>query len=554
MRSFAPELLGADVYPALYRDLSERAERVSAFFPSPPEDRAAWGRRAAAVTANWAEDGGSARRRALVAALTRHHARLGVRPAQQSHLEALGRQDALVVVTGQQAGLLGGPLYTAYKALGAIVRAAEAQRQLGCPVVPVFWVASEDHDWSEVSRAACAAPDGALVRLRLQGDGGFRSAGHIPLPHEARHLVGRLTSLFPPRGDGAAAAEALQASLQRPGRPTLADWFTTQLQSLFGEAGLLFYDPMLPDLRALAAPVFSGAVERAPAANAAIVSAGEALAMAGYEPGLELEPDHVHLFAYHQGRRVALHAVDGRVRTRDGAVDLEARAAARLAAAEPAGFSPNVALRPIVQAFTLPVLCQLGGPGEVAYLAQLGGVFSLWGLEAPIVAPRPGATILLPADVDALAAAGAPVLSLRSDLEGMIDRAVAARCPVDIADVFAAERRALAERYGQLRTVLAAVGPAMPVIVDGNAERVTHQLDYLERKARQHRRRTQRELAASLRAAAGRLFPAGGLQERSSLIYPYLFSEGPGFLAALREVLAAVPGPIGRHWLLRWEP
>ncbi len=553
LAGFTAEPLGLQVYPDLYRDLTEWPERVATFFPSPPDDRGAWERRAATVQALWADPPAAARRHALVAALRTYHERLGLSAAQQSHLDALARPDALVVVTGQQAGLLGGPLYTVYKALGAVLRAEEAQRQLGCPVVPVFWVASEDHDWSEVSHAQFAGPGGGLERLALSGTGEFRSAGHIVLPTETRRLVGQLTTLFPPSPEGAVMAEALLAGLRRPGRQTLADWFSVQLQTLLGTAGLLIYDPMQPTLRTLAAPVLAGAPSRAAAANAAIRAAAERLLAAGYQPGLDIDVDHVHLFVYHGGRRVALHQADGRVRTRDGAVEFDAQTLGERVKREPTAFSPNVALRPIVQDFTLPALCQLGGPGEIAYLAQLHDIFRLWDREPTPVVPRPGGTVLLPADAAALRAAGARAEELREDLAGVIDKAVAARCAVDLDALFAEERHTLDARRERLREILTTVAPAMERIVDGNIERVRYQLDYLERKARQHRRRAQGEITGALRAAAGRLFPGGALQERNSLIYPYLFTEGPAFLWGLREVLASAEGPFGRHWLLTWS-
>ncbi len=551
MAGFTAEPMALPVYPELYQDLAEAQERVAAFYPSAPDDPVAWARRAEAVRALWATPEAGSRRAALVAALRAYHDRVGCTSAQEANLQALTRGDALVVVSGQQAGLLGGPLFCAYKALGAVRRAAAVAAALRCPVVPVFWVASEDHDWSEVSRVQLAGPDGRLQHFALPGAGDFRSAGHIPVPPEARHLVGALASLFPPTPAGAPCAEALWSTLRRPGRQTLADWFAAQLQALFGTFGLLLYDPMWPGLRALAAPVFAGAAQRAMAANAAIAAAGEHLVQAGYRPGLDIEPDHVHLFVYHQGRRVALHLVGDRLRTRDGAVDFPAAELPARARQDPAAFSPNVALRPVVQDFTLPVLCQLGGPGEVAYLAQLADVFPLWDREAPPVAPRPGGTLLLPTDMEALQACGATVEDVRQDVGAAVDRAAARACPLDVDALFAAERAALTERQARLRAALGTVAPTLPAIVDGNGERVLYQLEYLERKARQHRRRAQGELSQGLRAAAGRLFPGGALQERHSLLWPYLFAAGRDFLHDLAEVLD-VSQPYGRHWLWRW--
>jgi bacillithiol biosynthesis cysteine-adding enzyme BshC len=540
-------------YPALYRDLTEAPARVAAFFPRPPAALAAWRSRAEEVMRGWAEPAARARRQAVVTALASAHAASGLTPAQEGNLARLAQEGSLVVVTGQQAGLFGGPLYTLYKALGALRVAAEAEAALGCPVVPVFWIASEDHDYSEVSRLRLAAADGRLLHLALPGHADFRSAGHIPVPTEARHLVGELEALFPPSATGLRFAQALRAPLQSARRPSLAEWFRAQLQALLGDRGLLFYDPMQPALRALAAPVFASAPAHAAVANARIREAGDHLRAAGYAPGLDLEPDHVHLFIYYGGRRLSLHSTGDRIRTKGGEVDLSLAELSARVHAEPTAFSPNVALRPVVQDFTLPVLVQLGGPGEVAYLAQLDGVFAAWDRAAPIVSPRPGATVVLPEDAAALGRAGVDVPALRSDLEGVLERVAAADCGVDLDALFAAARTDIDGRYVILEEELAKVSPHLPEIVRGNAARVRHQLAYLEAKAHQHRRRVRGDVVRGLRETAGRLFPGGALQERNSSVYPYVFRWGAAFIDALFDALGPAAG-FGQHLLLRWDP
>ena len=545
------EPLGIEVYPALYRALTGEPETLGDFFPLPPGDPAAWAERARAVDRLWAGEDGASRRRGLVAALSAIQQKVGHTAAQAANLEALGADGALVVVTGQQAGLLGGPLYTVYKALGAVVRARQAARALGRPVVPVFWVASEDHDWSEVSQVGGVGPRGAAVQLRLAGHGEGRSAGHQPVPPEARHLVGELESLFPPSAEGAAVLEGLRAGLRGLGRGSLADWFTVQLQALLGHTGLLFYDPMLPALRRLAAPALAGAVERAPAAHRALAAQAGALRQRGFAPGLEVPNDHTLLFTYLEGRRVSLHRDGERIRSADGRVDCSSAEVARRVEEGPENFSPNVVPRPVVQDCTLPVLSQLGGPGEVAYLAQLPPVFALWDRPVPIVSPRPGGTVVGPEDRRALAAAEMRPADFYQDLEGAVEQAARAVAPVDLEGIFAAEQLQLQERYAHLETVLAGVGPAMPELVRRNAAHVRHQLLYLETKAHQHRRRAARAVVGELRATAGRLFPGGSLQERHQSVYPYLLQAGPTWLEALQEALAAAPGPFGTHWLFQ---
>ncbi len=549
MSVFSAEPFDAEVYSRLYGDLTEASPRVAPFFPRPAGDVGAWAARAAEVHASWRGAEGEARRAALVAALRRRHEAWGLRPAQERCLAALSRQDALVVVAGQQPGLFTGPLFTLYKALGAVIRAEAATRVLGCPVVPVFWVASEDHDWSELAHLSLPGPDGRAVHLSLPGDGGHRSAGHIPVPAETRHLVSELTTFFPPAEAGAQIARALWDDLRSP-RLTVAEWFCRQMQRLLGDTGLLLYDPMQPELRRLAAPVFAGAARRAARVNERLVEAAQAMETAGYAPGLHPESDAVHLFVYHRGLRIALHAEADRLQTRDGQVQTTAAEVAAEAVRAPEGFSANVVLRPVVQDATLPVLCQLAGPGEVAYLAQVARVFEAWDRPAPLVGPRPGATLLEAEDAAVLSEAGLSVRDLWEGIDAAIDRVLAVRATVDLDALFKRGRAAMADVYARFDDELAAVAPTLGAVVQGNAERVNSQLAYLERKARQHRRRAERAWVNRMRATAGRLIPDGGLQERRSGVYPYAFRRGPRLIPELREALAGAPGPFGRHWVL----
>lgn len=541
------------LYPSLYRDLALDPERVAAFFPLSPGDPAAWRTRAAEVSDRWRDRAGLRRRAELCSALTELHAALGPTNAQTQNLHRLANPEALVVITGQQAGLLTGPLFTIYKAIGTIRRAAEAERLLGMPVVPVFWVASEDHDFSEVSGLRLADPNGRLARFVLPGRGDGRSAGAITVPSPAVRLVEGFLKTFPPaHPEGEAVAEDLVAQVQAAtvGRGiSLAAWFTRQMHSLLGSFGLLFYDPMFPALRRLAAPVLSRAADAASAIHAATTEAADALRRQGYEPGLDFEEDQIHLFTYQHGRRIGLRRRGDMLCGRDGEELLPARDLAAAVERSPEEFSPDVTVRPVVQEWTLPVLAQLGGPGEVAYLAQLDRVFRWWDVTRPIIVPRPGATIVLPEDAEILDRTGMLFGRLRYEARAQLDEWLGGQAKVDLSALFAAERSAFTERYAWLERELTAVAPSLSGVVQTNRDRVLYQLSYLERKAYQHRRRVAGDVARAVAATAGRLFPGGSLQERASNIYQYLLREGPAFVHSLSETL-----PVdGLHHRLLWK-
>lgn len=538
-----------DLYPALYRDLALHPERVAPFFPLDPSSDLAWRTRARQITERWA--GLGERRSQLCRALTGIAETLGPTAAQRENLERLASPDALVVVTGQQAGLLTGPLFTIYKALGTLARARAASKLLGVPVIPVFWVASEDHDFSEISKVSVQGHRGERLDFVLPGRSDGRSAGRIPVPAAAGRLVTSLLESQQPLGSGGdAVADALGAQLaRRPMPASLAEWFTRQMHALLGEQGLLFYDPMWPALRHLAVPVFSAAADRAPEVNRVVNQAAQDLRAAGYAPGLDFEEGQVHLFVYRDGRRVAMHLRDGMLCTRDGEELFDAAALPEQVRRDPENFSPDVALRPVVQDWTLPVLAQLGGPGEIAYLAQLEGVFRLWEVSRPIIVPRPGATIILPEDAAILKETEIPLPRLRTEAIAALDAWLGRHGAIDIEATFAGKRKAIEQLYGELADHLGQVASTLPPLVEGNRERVLYQIGYLERKAKQHRRRAAHDISGQVRATSSRLFPGGGLQERVSNIYGYLLREGPEFLRALTVGLPAD----GLHHLVYWQ-
>jgi bacillithiol biosynthesis cysteine-adding enzyme BshC len=534
-RSF-PEATYAGAFAALQGDFG----RVAPFFAYNPADPAAWAARAEAVDAAWAGPDAVARRRKLAGALTRYLQRIGGSPAQLAAAESLAEPRALAAVTGQQAGLLTGPLLTLYKAITVLRVAAEQQARLGRPVIPVFWVASEDHDFAEVNQVRAVDAAARPVRLRLPPMPNRRSVGDIPVPGAARHLVSAAVSLVPPETADPATVQWLRDSLEAAlrGRESLATWFARLLAALFRDQGLVLLDPMLPELRELAVPVIAQSLARAPAVNAALAEAAGRLRAAELTPGLALEPDHLHVFYHDDRERVALfHQGGSGVRARHGEVAFSAEAFARAVADRPGAFSPGVVLRPVVQDVILPTLCQVSGPGEAAYLAQMRQVFPLFGRGMPVIRPRLGATLALPEDAAAAAAVDLDLGGLRDgSWRRAVESVVQSRSRLDVAERFAAERAVLRERYAALaRDLSHGVAPALHEIAERNGAHVLWQLDYLEKKAIQHERRRERSLLRAVEGAAHRLFPEGHLQESTQSVVPYLLRYGLGLVRELTE-------------------
>jgi bacillithiol synthase len=333
--------------------------RKSAFFPSDFGERAARVARVRAAAARPVDE-------RLISALRAQNSALPPSPSREAHLRALGAGGVAAVVTGQQVGLFLGPLYTFYKAASAIAAARLLEAESGVRCVPVFWLQTEDHDFAEI--AACTV---GQARLGLAVDERRLSVGHRVLGDEIAALLVGLEAAV----DGephAAEVCALFQDAYRPGR-TLGVAFAAALSRFFPE--LVFLDPRTPELARLALPSIERAVAEAAEIDALLHARGEELRAAGFDE--QVHPRSGYTLAF-------FHA---------GGLPEGARERLRQNDAPPPGddplrYSTSALLRPLVQDALLPTAAYVGGPAEVAYLAQIAPLYLMFGLSPPLVVPR----------------------------------------------------------------------------------------------------------------------------------------------------------------------
>ncbi|WP_164000545.1 bacillithiol biosynthesis cysteine-adding enzyme BshC [Pyxidicoccus caerfyrddinensis] len=332
---------------------------------------------------------------ALLDVLVARNARLAPSPARERNLELLSRPGTVAVVTGQQMGLFLGPLFTLYKAAAAITAARALTEETGRPCVPVFWLQTEDHDLPEVDHCFIPRPTGGPLRLAL--DLPDAAASRVPIAH--RHLgpsvTAALATLRAELGEEPHAHEHL-AMLERAYRPeaTLAEAFTEVLSHVFAEEGLVFLDPRDARLAPLAAPVHRRAILEAEAISTALAARVRALTDAGFAEQVHIRPGSPLGFFSPDG-------VDGpRYRLDPSGPDtwsLVGHPAGHTVTTaellgwlerEPLRFTTSALLRPLLQDTWLPTAAYVGGPGEVAYFAQLAPLYAHAGLPMPLVVPR----------------------------------------------------------------------------------------------------------------------------------------------------------------------
>jgi uncharacterized protein YllA (UPF0747 family) len=425
---------------------------------------------------------------ALIAALRAHNEGA----ARRAHLDALAR-GAATVVTGQQVGLFLGPLYTFYKAATAVAVARALAAESGVPCVPVFWLATEDHDFAEIARCTVAGR-----RLALPVDDARVSVAHRRLGPEVTALVDALGEAIADQPH-AAEVRTLFAEHYVPGAPP-ARAFAAVLARLFDE--LVLIDPRDPAVARLAAPVVRRAIADADELERLLAARGEALRAAGFDEQVRPRPGFTLAFVHPDGAEGPRH------RLPQGARPPE----------DPLQLSTSALLRPLVQDALLPTAAYVGGPAEIGYLAQVAPLYPRFDLRPPLVVPRARFRLIPPAARRLLETLGlTPADAERADL-------VARVAPPSPG---APDTSWLAE----LEARLAGCG-AEPRDVARARRSFTHALERLARR-QQH--------AAALHAdtAAGRarrlqawLFPDGQPQERVESLAWFAAHAGPATLTA----------------------
>lgn len=470
-------------------------------------------------------------RAAVTAALVRQQEARGSAAAAE-RARTLGDPRATAIVTGQQAGLFGGALYVLYKALAAIKVAAALERRRGAPVVPVFWVASDDHDFAEVRSATVLDDQGGIRTLRYspsQEPVGV-PASRIVLDRTISDLVDELRGALPERLHRDDAA-GLVAACYRPGE-TLAGAFARLLSSLF--PALVVLDPSDPELKGLAVPVMERELREASPTSRLAAAVGERLRASGYHQQVPVRPGFLNLFVFADGQRRALAATNGTVEVRGTGRRLKLEDALRHLAAQPADWSPGVLLRPLAQDLLLPTAAYVGGPAEVAYHAEIAPAYAHFGIPRPVVLPRPSVTVVEPSQARAMEAESLSLADLQADPEALLSKWARDAYP-DVESAFASARGSLDREMERLEETLGVLDPTLRGAVEAAHGRALHQVTSLHEKATRALKKRDQTRADRLRRTRDALLPGGAFQERGLGIAHLVARHGRAVVEDLLE-------------------
>ena len=459
----------------------------------------------------------------------------------------LGSPETLAVVTGQQAGIFGGPLYTILKAISAIQLARRAARILTAPVVPVFWVDAEDHDWAEIAGSTIldAQYQPRTVTLAPPAGAGERPVAALALDERVAAAIDELQGALAPTEFTPWVIAGLRAAYQ-PGRG-VADAFARWIESLLGPHGLVVFDASDAAVKPLLGTVFHREVSSPGRTAALAIAAGEALAARGHSPQVVPQADGCAVFRIDPatGTRTAIRKQGDRFVAGDAV--FTADDLAQEAREHPERFSPNVLLRPIAQDTLFPTICYVAGPSELAYLGQLRQVYEHFELPMPLVHPRASATLVDSAAIRFLTKYNVPLEDLQPQDEAALNRLLQAQLPPAVDAAFAAAERTIAGSMQQVIDAVSSVDPTLGGAAKSTLGKMEHELKTLQGKMIQAAKRRDETLRRQFTRAQAQTFPQGHPQERALSIVYFLNQYGPVLVDRLLDEL---PLDHGNHWVL----
>ncbi len=513
--------------PKLFLQFVEDFPRVAKFYAHPPTLSAA-PRYARKVKFP------SERRRNLVETLREQNTAFGSGDETLKNLKRL-EEGAVVVVTGQQVGLFSGPAYSIYKALTAMEVAGEISRG-GVPAVPVFWLATEDHDVAEVNKCLWLHED-QLTRFELS-DGessaptpSGKPVGSIRLGPRVEALVQEaITKLSGPGAES--VAHMLRESYTAA--DTYGSAFGKLFARLFSGQGLILLDPLDARLHGLSATLIERALAERNLLNEKLLARGQALEEAGFDAQVNVTPRSSLIFYMKDGIRHALTVHDNHYYAGDAAFSRDELL--RLLRAQPESFSPNVLLRPVVQDFLLPTAAYVAGPAEIAYCAQSEVLYRHLLGTMPVLLPRASFTIVEPKLAKLLERYNLSVEDVWAGREKLRARLESKFLPAALARRFDEAAASLERELGRLKGPLRELDPTLEGALETAQRKMSFQLENLREKAGRAREQREKVISKHEEMLTAALYPDRVPQQRALCLLPFLAHWGLEGLEELRKL------------------
>ncbi len=440
------------------------------------------------------------------------------------------RVGALAVVTGQQVGLFGGSVFSIYKALTAVKFAREAKK-LGIECVPVFWLATEDHDLEEANQVHIPGAEGEPEKLVSSAhDGEDAPVGTIRFGPEISELSARAKELL-----GENDIYTLLAECYRPDE-SFGTAFAKLFARLFADFGVIVLDSSDPELDAIAAPLYRDVIERLPELNRALLQRDRELQAAEYHQQVRITNTSTPLFLMRKGARIPLH-MNSADQFQAGGLPLSRAELLQLADSAPQSFSPSVLLRPVMQDYLLPTLAYVGGAAEIAYFAQVATLYTaLAGRVTPIL-PRFSGTLIDAKPQALLEKYGLGFSDLFHGVDSLKAKIGASLLDTTLQASFHQARASVERAMSSVRESLEQLDKTLVEAAQNAEAKMLHQLESLRARAARAEMRQSEVAERHARLLSSALYPEKTLQEREYAGVYFLAKHGRELLQGLLEVI-----------------
>ena len=470
-------------------------------------------------------------RNVLADALAEINIKFGAGHKTLKNIESLRSPDTVAVVTGQQAGLFSGPLYTIYKAMSAI-RQVERLREQGVNAVPVFWVATEDHDFEEVSKTYVIDRQGELYESKTEPSHCYEDlpVGYVKLDSSIKEGIADLIAALSPTEFTAEVRHLIEDSW----RPDdyFGDAFGKLLTHLLGDYGLIILCPLHPKLKRLAAPIYVEAIRRSAEIVDALRKRSDELVESGYAAQVLVGEDYFPLFWQAENdTRNALKRTDaGTFRKKDGSREFTLEELAQIAESEPERFSPSVVLRSVAQDYILPTVCYFGGAAEIAYFAQSGEVYRLLDRTPTLILHRQSFTFVESKHAKTLSKYGLKLAKLFEGFEELLPGIVEEYLNSDSARVFAEVEEAINTQLNRLDQDLSQIDTTLAENLAKRRRKIIYHIGALRNKFYNVQVRKDAVIRQQIEGLFTALLPHKHLQERALNITYFLDRFGLNFI------------------------
>jgi bacillithiol synthase len=495
------------------------------------------------------------RRSTVAASLRAQNTAFGAGPSVFANIDRL-ENGAVAIVSGQQVGLFSGPAYSFYKALSAIQVAHELTRS-GIEAVPVFWMATEDHDVDEV-RHVSWFQDGQLRRFELPApmdqDAG-RPVGKLLLGAQIDEQVHDLAELLVKQGS-VLLAQFLKESYNRG--ETYGSAFAKLFARLFSQQGLILLDPLDPGFHRIAAPIYRQAIEERDALNEKLLKRGKELEAAGFSAQVKVTAKSTLLFYMgnqcgdkgqtSDGVRKPIQST-GNGKFQSGEKHWATAELLKTIESTPEDFSPSALLRAVVQDYLLPTVAYIGGAAEIAYFAQSEVVYKHVLGRMPVILSRPDFTLVDIKAAKLLRAYKLRVEDIWTGSQEVRRRMELASVPKDLSRDFDRNHKQLMKMLDQLHGQLKKLDPSLQGAVDTARKKIDYQIDKLRRKTGRAQDAKATLLAIYENFLEQLLYPHKVLQSRELCLLPFLARWGPGGLTELQKLCGSKN--LGRHCIVQ---